>query len=283
MTSALQPLASASSSTVLPVPKPPGIAALPPCATGNRQSRMRWPVTSGAMRRQPARDRPRHAHRPVVAHRRARASPPSATRSVQTVASSRVLARRGDRRSTSPPTSGGARTACARPLAAGRIADDRARRQHVARLARAARTRTGAASARRMPGCTKPESVPDSGRSRPSKMLPSRPGPERDRERQPGALDLDARPQAGRVLVDLHDDLVAVDADHFAQQRLRPDAHRLAQRERTLRRRRAAPGPLIQRIDGAAHSAGSSGLEQPQQLRADVGAIGEEPVAACRR
>ena len=48
MTSALQPLASVSSSTVLPVPKPPGMAALPPSATGNRQSMTRWPVTSGS-------------------------------------------------------------------------------------------------------------------------------------------------------------------------------------------------------------------------------------------
>ena len=48
MTSAWQDFASASSSTVLPVPKPPGIAALPPSATGNSASRMRWPVRSGA-------------------------------------------------------------------------------------------------------------------------------------------------------------------------------------------------------------------------------------------
>ncbi len=48
MTSALHALASASSSTVLPVPKPPGIAALPPSAIGKSESRMRCPVISGS-------------------------------------------------------------------------------------------------------------------------------------------------------------------------------------------------------------------------------------------
>ena len=48
ITSALQPLARLSSRIVLPVPNPPGMAALPPSATGNSESRMRWPVTSGS-------------------------------------------------------------------------------------------------------------------------------------------------------------------------------------------------------------------------------------------
>src|SRR3974377_62292 len=48
MTSASHHFANVSCSTVLPVPKPPGIAACPPRATGNNVSRMRCPVIIGA-------------------------------------------------------------------------------------------------------------------------------------------------------------------------------------------------------------------------------------------
>ncbi len=115
MTSALQPLASASSSTVLPVPKPPGIAALPPSATGNRLSRMRCPVTSGA----PAGSRARTGRGtrtgqswPMASSRRA----PSGASSVQTASNSpwRPAAAIA---ATRPPASGGAMHCCTRPEA----------------------------------------------------------------------------------------------------------------------------------------------------------------------
>src|SRR5881296_2686792 len=38
---------SCCSVTVFPVPKPPGMAAVPPFAIGKRKSRTRWPVTRG--------------------------------------------------------------------------------------------------------------------------------------------------------------------------------------------------------------------------------------------
>src|SRR5207249_8754509 len=40
---------SCCSETVFPVPKPPGIAAVPPFAIGNRKSMTRWPVMSGTL------------------------------------------------------------------------------------------------------------------------------------------------------------------------------------------------------------------------------------------
>ena len=114
MTSALQPLASASSSTVLPVPNPPGTAALPPCATGNRQSMIRWPVTIGTTagkRRRTGRGARTGQSWHIETSRR----PPSAVRTVQTVASSRWLPGAATD-TTSPPMCGGATTACTRPL-----------------------------------------------------------------------------------------------------------------------------------------------------------------------
>ena len=51
---------------------------------------------------------------------------------------------------------------------------------------------------------------------------------------KPSPIDFDARTQSGRVLVDLHHDLVAGETHDFAQQRLRADAHGLAQHERTV-------------------------------------------------
>ena len=53
----------------MPVPNPPGTAAFPPSATGNRASTMRCPVTSGSPCGEPPRDGPRHAHRPLVHER----------------------------------------------------------------------------------------------------------------------------------------------------------------------------------------------------------------------
>ena len=61
--------ARACSSTVLPVPKPPGMIALPPRATGKSRSRTRWPVTSGTSGAS-SRSRPGGpAHRPAVGER----------------------------------------------------------------------------------------------------------------------------------------------------------------------------------------------------------------------
>ncbi len=54
------------------------------------------------------------------------------------------------------------------------------------------------------------------------------PRPERYGERRTGAFDRGAGPQSRRVLVDLDDDLVAGNADHFTQQRLRTHTHGLA-------------------------------------------------------
>jgi len=45
--SASDHLASCCCVTVFPLPKGPGIAAVPPFAMGNRPSRIRWPVMSG--------------------------------------------------------------------------------------------------------------------------------------------------------------------------------------------------------------------------------------------
>ena len=118
MTSALQPLASASSSTVLPVPKPPGMAALPPCATGNRQSRMRWPVTSGALvgtRRATGRGT-RTGQAWLIASSRRLAVAPSPWRSTHTGASS-AYSPAATTDSTMPAASGGARQRCVRPVA----------------------------------------------------------------------------------------------------------------------------------------------------------------------
>ena len=66
MTSASHHFASVSCSTVLPVPKPPGIAACPPRATGKSVSRMRCPVIIGSSAGSRARDRPRLADRPAM-------------------------------------------------------------------------------------------------------------------------------------------------------------------------------------------------------------------------
>ena len=49
MMSASHHLASWCCVIVLPVPKPPGTAAAPPLAMGNRLSMTRWPVTSGRL------------------------------------------------------------------------------------------------------------------------------------------------------------------------------------------------------------------------------------------
>ncbi len=49
MTSELLYLLSDCEMTVLPHPKAPGIAVVPPCTTGNSASSTRWPVSSGVL------------------------------------------------------------------------------------------------------------------------------------------------------------------------------------------------------------------------------------------
>ena len=176
MTSALQPFASASSRTVAGA-EAAGIAALPPCATGNRPSRMRWPVTSGACAVNAPRHRPRLAHRPDVAHRQfAQAAATVAQHADRCVVGK--YAGRDDRLDDAPRVR--RRQAALRATRgvpdAPRLADHRAGCQQGTDGDGAPKCRRLAA-ALRMPGCTKADSAPDSGRSRPSKMWPSKPGP----------------------------------------------------------------------------------------------------------
>jgi len=153
MTSALQPLASASSSTVLPVPKPPGMAALPPCATGNRLSRMRWPVTSGACvgsRLRTGRGTRTHQTWLSASSRRL----PSSWRRVHTVSVS-VYSPAGCTLATTPAASGGARQRWAGPPPAAA----RALPMTAPGVSRAPGVSSGSKCSRpvagaRMPGCT---------------------------------------------------------------------------------------------------------------------------------
>ena len=103
ITSASHHLAICCSSTVLPVPKPPGTAAVAPRATGNRRSSARWPVTSGTE---------------------------ASRRGASGAAAARATAARA--RSSRPPTCRSARPRCTRP---------RARSTRRCRPPRAARAR----------------------------------------------------------------------------------------------------------------------------------------------
>ena len=80
----------------MPVPKPPGIAAFPPRATGNMLSRMRWPVTSGSVdgRRAATGRGVRTGQRCVIASVRSR---PLASRSVRENRVLRIFATIDDR------------------------------------------------------------------------------------------------------------------------------------------------------------------------------------------
>ena len=70
ITSASHHFVICCSSTVLPVPNPPGTAQLPPLATGNSTSTTRCPVSSGGPRVEPSPVRPRPPHRPGRGHAR---------------------------------------------------------------------------------------------------------------------------------------------------------------------------------------------------------------------
>ena len=157
---------------------------------------------------------------------------------------------------TSPSASGGARHFCAMPLAAvssPRIAPPRtvgaasdARRERERSRPRLAHA--GLHEKRIGAGERPQQSVED---------VAEQPWTERNRERGAIALDDRARPEARRVLVDLRDDFVAVDAHDFAQQRVVADADRFAHGERT-RGRCAQHGTGDPANRRAAHASPSS-------------------------
>ena len=164
MTSASHHFASVSCSTVLPVPKPPGIAAWPPRATGNSVSRMRWPVIIGSSAG--SRSRTGRVCRTGQRWKKpiSRVAP-SPVLIVQSLASG-VYAPSAAMRSTVPPKSGGSRHCCLMPAPGS--------------------SPNGWPAATLSPAFTSGRnpifsgalySAVSSGRSSPSKMRPSRPGP----------------------------------------------------------------------------------------------------------
>ena len=180
ITSASHHLASASCSTVLPVPKPPGSAARPPRATGNSVSRMRWPVIIGALAGRRARTgrgvRTGHGCRiatscvlPFAAVRRA-------------ITSSSPYSPSAASQSSWPSTPGGTRISCSRAAAtAPRIAPVAS----VAPVLACGTNRKRPAAPEPRPAWIWKSSVPVSGRSSPSKMPPSSPGPSRTERARP--------------------------------------------------------------------------------------------------
>lgn len=173
MTSAAPNFAMDCSSTVFPVPKPPGTMAVPPSATGKSTSRMRWPVrkgVSGGSRRATGRGRRTGQRCSAVSAR-----PPTSTTSGS---SSPTSPRRTS--ATTPSASGGASTGsapCPAPTwprrAPGRTRSPAATAGVKSSLR--ARSSAGARSprARKSP----PWLSASRGRCRPSKMRPSSPGP----------------------------------------------------------------------------------------------------------
>src|SRR5512134_3574827 len=105
MTSASHHLATCCSSTVLPVPKPPGTAAVLPRATGNSTSSTRCPVNSGSRpSSRSAYGRGRRTGQIVVI---GTSTPPT-----DATTSSGAHGPSGRSSVTSPDTSGGTRTRC---------------------------------------------------------------------------------------------------------------------------------------------------------------------------
>ena len=175
MTSASHHLAICCSSTVLPVPNPPGTAVVPPRVTGNSASITRCPVTSGASLSQALAAGPRTAA-PARRDVRRTGAPPT----VAITASS----------GTGPP----GRSPATGPAQAGRhqhpVADPRPDVGHRAQprsppaddRVRPALTgvnlnsRLGSCAAATLPGSSQ-TGAPASGRSSPSNTPPSRRGP----------------------------------------------------------------------------------------------------------
>ena len=203
---------------------------------------MRWPVTSGPHRRQAPRHRPRHAHRPVAGdrerparaagideradHRASRRTRPPARRS----ASRAGRGRRHDAGFAAPADVRSSPNALA---GRERVADLDARLEAEAGAA------VGAGLRRMMPAHERPQ--------QPVEDAAEQARAEPHRQRQPGAGDLDRPAQAGRVLVDLRDDLVAVERMTSPSSACGPTASASCT-WKVPRPARAVTGPLIQRI-----------------------------------
>lgn len=69
MRSELENFESACEITVFPHPKAPGMAQVPPCTEGSRESRTRWPVISGVLARQLVSEGTRLTYRSLLDHR----------------------------------------------------------------------------------------------------------------------------------------------------------------------------------------------------------------------
>ena len=65
---------------VLPVPKPPGMAAVPPLPMGKKVSMIRWPVIERLGDAQALADGPRRADRPLLEHRQLASGRPASRR-----------------------------------------------------------------------------------------------------------------------------------------------------------------------------------------------------------
>ena len=277
MTSALQHLASASSSTVLPVPKPPGIAALPPqrhreqavedALAGDQRLVARQALAHRPRRRAPARhgsSRPRAPCRcpRAAAHRRVVGVSPAAT-----------IARRRRRRS-----GGGRGSAALGPAAAG------ARRSPRPASSRSPLARCGAkAKARRARSCRAGRSASGARQraQQPVEDVAEQRRPEADRQRLAAAAHLGARAQTRRVLVDLHDDLVARGC--APPRPAAPAARRAPTRAAgTARWRRAQHRAAIHRIRPAQIARLPLRFEVTQQPRLDRRGRRAGP-RACRR
>ena len=105
ITAASHHLAICCSSTVLPVPNPPGIAAVLPRAIGNSRSRTRWPVTRLSV----AGSRARAGRGRRTGQRCER---PSTVPPTRAIGSSTRYAPAGAIHSTRPPPWGGTNTRC---------------------------------------------------------------------------------------------------------------------------------------------------------------------------
>src|SRR5665647_2301575 len=211
MTSASHHFATYCSSTVLPVPKPPGTAAAEPRASGNSRSSTRWPVPSGttsSRRSRKGRGR-RTGHGSTNRTARSPTSITGVSSAIRPAAAARV---------SSPETPGGQSTRCSTAPAF-------------------ATTPSTAPASTRVPTDTDADGVKlqtgsradwdrlgeshtgasDRRRSNPSKTPPNRPGP-----RLAHLHHRVADPQAAGVLEGLHGDEVAVDADRLAGGAQRP-------------------------------------------------------------
>ena len=133
-----------------------------------------------------------------------------------------------------------------------------------ARRPRARRTRRGGVAGVRAaaPGCTWKSAAPVSGRSRPSKMPPSRPGPSVTDSGRPRPVHRIARLESGRVLVDLRDESRRRAAGSPRRAGALADRERLEDAE-TARDARAQHRPADPGDAGFAHGACSRRVRPP--------------------